>query len=100
MEKHYFVYLLSNDWKNVVYVGVTNNLARRVYEHRNGLVEGFTKKYRVKNLVYFEQTTDVLSAIAREKEIKGWKRFKKNILINTMNPAWRDLSPELGILSD
>jgi putative endonuclease len=95
MEYRYFVYILTNDWKNVVYVGVTNSLIRRVAEHKNGFVDGFTKKYRVKNLVYYEETSDVYSAIEREKEIKGWKRFRKNLLINGMNPAWRDLSEKL-----
>lgn len=96
MEKTYYVYMLCNDWKNVVYVGVTNDLRRRTFEHKEGLVDGFTKKYHVKNLIYWEETSDVLSAIAREKEIKGWKRSKKNLLVNSMNPIWRDLSSEIS----
>ena len=75
-----------------MYVGVTNNLERRLYEHKNGLFDGFTKKYNVHKLVYYEYTTDVRSAIAREKQIKGWRRSKKNDLINSKNPEWKDLS--------
>jgi len=71
-----------------------NDLVRRVYEHKNSLVDGFTKKYNVSKLVYFEQTDDVMSAIAREKEIKKWRREKKNKLVETMNPQWRELSME------
>ena len=86
--------MLTN-WNNkVLYIGVTNNLERRLYEHRNGLVDGFTKKYRVHKLVYFETTNDVKSAIAREKVLKGWKREKKNLLIESLNPDWRDLSAD------
>jgi putative endonuclease len=78
-----------------MYVGVTNDLARRIYEHKNKLVDGFTKKYNVSKLVYYEQTTDVYSAIEREKQIKGWRRDKKNELVETVNPNWKDLSDEL-----
>lgn len=73
-------------------MGVTNNLERRLYEHKNKLIEGFTEKYNVNKLVYFEETQDVNSAIAREKEIKKWRREKKNKLVNHMNPNWKDLS--------
>ena len=75
--------------------GVTNNLARRVYEHRHKLIKGFTARYNVDKLVYFEATSDVESAIAREKQIKGWRRERKNALVNAMNPGWRDLGMEL-----
>ena len=75
-----------------MYVGVTNNLERRIYEHKNKLVKGFTKKYNINKLVYFEETQDVISAIDREKEIKKWRREKKHQLVNSMNPTWRDLS--------
>ncbi len=75
-----------------MYVGVTNNLERRIYEHRNKLVKGFTKKYNINKLVYFEETQDVTSAINREKEIKKWRREKKDQLVNSMNPTWKDLS--------
>ncbi|RLC84068.1 MAG: GIY-YIG nuclease family protein [Chloroflexi bacterium] len=88
----YYVYLLTN-WNNkVMYPGVTNNLERRLYEHKNKLVKGFTEKYNVNKLVYFEETKDVTAAIAREKEIKKWRREKKNQLVNRMNPNWKDLS--------
>ena len=88
----YFVYILSNWDDSVLYIGVTSNLPRRLFEHRNGLADGFTKKYNVHKLVYFEQTNDVYSAISREKQLKKWNRQKKNALIGKMNPEWRDLS--------
>jgi len=88
----YYVYLITN-WNNqVMYVGVTNNLKRRIYEHKNKLVKGFTEKYNVSKLVYFEETNDINSAIAREKDIKKWRREKKNRLVVQMNPDWDDLS--------
>ena len=91
-EHRYFVYLLTN-WNNkVMYVGVTNNLERRIYEHKNKMVQGFTEKYNVSKLVYFEETNDVASAISREKEIKKWRREKKDALAITVNPEWKDLS--------
>jgi putative endonuclease len=77
-----------------MYVGVTNDLARRLYEHKNKLVKGFSEKYNVNKLVYFEETGDVLSALEREKEIKKWRREKKNTLVERMNPEWKDLSDE------
>jgi putative endonuclease len=77
-----------------MYIGVTNNLERRLYEHKNKLMNGFTKKYNVNKLVYYEHTTDVQTALAREKEIKKWRREKKNNLVMTMNPEWKDLSLE------
>ena len=88
----YFVYILSNWNDSVVYIGVTSNLPKRLYEHRNGLADGFTKKYNVHKLVYFEQTSDVYSALPREKQLKNWSRSKKNTLIEQQNPTWRDLS--------
>jgi putative endonuclease len=94
-ERRYYVYLLTN-WNNkVMYVGVTNDLVRRLYEHKNKLVEGFTNKYNVSKLVYFEETTEVISALAREKEIKKWRREKKNKLVLSVNPGWDDLSEPL-----
>ena len=78
----------------MIYVGVTNDLTRRINEHKNKLVEGFTKTYNVDKLVYFEETNDVNSALAREKEIKKWRREKKNNLVLRMNPKWNDLSKE------
>jgi putative endonuclease len=90
----YYVYLLSN-WNNkVLYIGVTNNLERRIIEHKQKLIPGFTEKYNVNKLVYFEQTEDVMSAISREKQLKKWRREKKNALVNSLNPDWKDLSDE------
>ncbi|WP_448874923.1 GIY-YIG nuclease family protein [Desulfobulbus propionicus] len=88
----YFVYCLTNKYSNVMYIGMTNNLVRRVYEHKTKQVSGFTEKYNVNRLVYFEETPDVEVAIAREKEIKKWRRAKKNVLVTAMNPEWKDLS--------
>ena len=90
----YYVYILSNWNDSVLYIGVTNNLPRRLYEHRNHLVTGFTSKYNTHKLVYFEETNDVYSAISREKQLKGWVRKKKNNLIMQKNPEWKDLSAE------
>ncbi len=87
----YYVYIMSNH-SRTLYVGVTNDLARRVCEHKSKLVPGFTKRYNVIDLVYFEQTSDISSAIMREKEIKGWVRRKKVALVHGSNPEWRDLS--------
>ena len=88
----YYVYILTNWDDSVLYIGVTSNLTKRLYEHRNHLADGFTKRYNVHKLVYFEQTTDVNSAIAREKQLKGWTRKKKIDLISKTNPEWIDLS--------
>ncbi|MDX9917641.1 MAG: GIY-YIG nuclease family protein [Gudongella sp.] len=91
----YFVYIMSN-WNNkVIYTGVTNDLGRRVYEHKNKLVEGFTEKYNVNKLVYYDLIEDIIVAISREKEIKGWKREKKDELINSFNPKWKDMSKDI-----
>ena len=81
------------NWNNkVLYTGITNNLERRVYEHKNKLVKGFTAKYNINKLVYFDFTDDVTAAISREKQIKGWSRRNKNELIENTNPKWKDLS--------
>lgn len=86
------MYILTN-WNNkVMYTGVTNHLERRLYEHKNGLTEGFTKKYNVHKLVWFDTTSDIYSAIQKEKQIKGWTRAKKNALVQETNPEWKDLS--------
>ena len=87
----YYVYIMTNRSKTL-YTGVTNDLVRRVYEHKNKMVDGFTKKYNITKLVYFEETNDVQSAITREKQIKGWLRRKKIALIQSVNPGWKDLS--------
>ena len=89
----YYVYIMTNKSKTL-YTGVTNDLERRVFEHRNHLIEGFTKKYRIAKLVYYEATNDVREAITREKQIKGWLRKKKIALIESLNPKWRDLSED------
>jgi putative endonuclease len=91
--KSYFVYILTNRTRTL-YIGVTNDLLRRVYEHRSGDVPGFTRRYKIHRLVYFEQFDDIRQAIAREKEIKGWLRSRKIRLIETLNPGWKDLSLE------
>ena len=88
----YYVYILSNWNDSVLYIGVTSNLPRRLYEHKHHLVDGFTNKYNVEKLVYFEETTDVYAALEREKQLKKWRREKKNTLISQMNPQWIDLS--------
>ena len=92
MNKTYYVYLLTN-WNNkVLYIGVTNNLQRRLYEHQHKLIKGSTEKYNLNKLVYFEQTNDIHTAITREKEIKKWRREKKNNLVESKNKTWQDLS--------
>ena len=92
MSMTYYVYILSNAFKSVLYTGVTNDLVRRVYEHKHHLDKGsFTAQYNVEQLVYFESTSDVNAAIEREKQIKSWSRKKKNKLIDSKNPAWDDL---------
>lgn len=93
-QKIYYVYLLTN-WNNkVMYIGVTNNLERRLYEHKNKLVKGFTEKYNLHKLVYYEETLDIKAALSREKEVKKWRREKKDRLVIAVNPEWRDLSEE------
>ena len=89
--KQYSVYVMASH-QRTLYVGVTGELERRVYEHEHGLIQGFTKRYSVRRLVYFETTEDVGAAIAREKEIKAWRRSKKIALIEGVNPDWQDLS--------
>jgi putative endonuclease len=93
MPKQYYVYILTNR-SRTLYVGVTNDLKRRVYEHKQKLIPGFTQRYNITQLVYYEATSDVRSALAREKQIKGWLRAKKIALIESMNPEWMDLSTE------
>ena len=95
MDKEYYIYLLTNQNNNVLYTGITNNLIRRVYEHKNKLQEGFTKKYNVNRLVYYEVYSDIADAITREKQIKGWSRKKKNTMVNQSNPDWKDLYEEI-----
>jgi putative endonuclease len=95
MDKQYYVHILTTRHNTVLYTGVTNDLLRRVHEHRTKAVAGFTRRYNVDKLVYYEATDDVTGAIGREKQLKGGSRRKKIALIEQMNPEWRDLYDEL-----
>ena len=92
--KKYYVYLLAHENNKVLYVGVTGDIVKRVYEHKTHQNEGFTDKYYVTKLVYFEETGNVDSALEREKQIKRWRREKKEALINSINPEWKDLAKD------
>ncbi len=94
MDKNYYVYILASKQNGTLYIGVTNNLERRMYRHKNKLIEGFTKKYCVDKLVHFEMTNDIIGAIKREKQLKKWNRKWKLELIEKENPKWKDLSEE------
>ena len=96
MHTSFFVYILANKKNGTLYVGVTNNLARRIAEHRAKLVPGFTRKYGVDRLVYFEAFESILEARAREHALKRWRRAWKIALIEELNPDWRDLSDQIG----
>ena len=89
--RDYYVYLLTN-LSGTLYTGVTNDIQRRMYEHKNKLVEGFTKRYNIDMLVYYEVTSDIGEALTRERQIKAWRRSKRIGLIESANPQWRDLS--------
>ncbi len=91
---NFYVYILTNTSNKVMYIGVTNNLERRLYEHKHGIFEGFTKKYHVDKLVYYEHFFSIRDAIAREKQLKGWTRTKKNALVETENPGWEEIALE------
>ena len=91
MHKQYYVYIMTNK-SRTLYTGVTNDLMRRVDEHKNKLLPGFTSRYNIQYLVYYESTPSIHVALAREKQIKGWLRAKKIALIDSMNPVWKDLS--------
>ena|SRR3972149_4097493 len=91
MDKDFYVYILASKRNGSLYVGVTSNLVKRIWEHKEGLVDGFTKKYGLKTLVYYEQHGDAESAIHREKRLKEWKRQWKLELIEKFNPSWEDL---------
>lgn len=95
MERNYYVYILASKRNGTIYTGITNNLARRVYEHKNHIFEGFTKKYNVTRLVYYENYNYVYDAIEREKIIKQWRRAWKIKLIESFNPLWKDLYDEI-----
>ena len=91
--REYYVYIMTNGARTL-YIGVTNDLMRRVYEHKQKLTDGFAKKYNITMLIYYETTDDVRSAIAREKQLEGWRRSRKMDLISSFNPQWKDLSLE------
>ena len=93
--KHGYVYIMSNEPHGTLYIGVTSDLIRRLYEHKHGLIEGFTKKYNLKRLAYFETYESIEAAIAREKQLKAWRRDWKIDLVNATNPEWEDLSVSL-----
>ncbi|MBI4050094.1 MAG: GIY-YIG nuclease family protein [Candidatus Doudnabacteria bacterium] len=93
--KEYYVYILASRRNGTLYIGVTSDLIKRVYEHKNDVVEGFTKKYGVHKLVHYEQTESIEGAIAREKQLKNWHRKWKLELIENSNPTWKDLYEEL-----
>ena len=95
-EKKYFVYILSNKRNGTLYIGVTNNLIRRIYEHKNNLIEGFTKNYNIHQLVYYEEYNNIDTAISREKQMKKWNRSWKMQIIEKNNSTWRDLYEELN----
>jgi len=95
MVKQYYVYIITNKLNKVLYTGVTNDLKRRIQEHKNKIIQGFTKRYNVDKLVYYEDTENIESAILREKQIKGGSRKDKIQLVNSMNPEWRELFEEL-----
>ena len=95
MQKQFFVYILASQQYGTLYVGITSNLPKRLFEHQQGLVDGFTKQYGVKTLVYYEQTSDAQSAIEREKQLKKWKREWKIQLIEKENAEWKDLANSL-----
>lgn len=88
----YWTYIITNEFNTVLYTGVTNNITRRIYEHKNKLIKGFSAKYNLSKLVYLQEFVDINQAIAAEKKIKGWTRAKKNALIESSNPHWIDLS--------
>lgn len=90
-KKYYYIYIMTNKSNTVLYTGITGDIKKRIYEHKNKVVEGFTKKYNVDKLVYYEIFDDPYNAISREKQIKGWVRKKKVDLINSFNPTWEDL---------
>ncbi|MDC0000343.1 GIY-YIG nuclease family protein [Porticoccaceae bacterium] len=91
MEKQYYVYILTNQSNKVMYIGSSSNLEARIYQHKQKSIPGFTAKYNVNKLVYFEVTNDPYSAVTRERELKGWVRARKNQLVETTNPGWEEL---------
>ena len=100
MTKTYYVYILASKRNGTLYIGVTNDLERRLYEHRNNLIEGFTNKYNVHHLVYYEDVNDIQSALQREKQLKRWTRKWKIELIEKVNPEWLDLAEDFILKQD
>jgi putative endonuclease len=94
-EKYYYVYILMNIWNTTSYIGVTNSLSERIWQHKEKLVKGFTEKYNLNKLVYYEIFKDVVEAVEREKQLKRWSRKKKVDLIKKLNPEFRDLSGDV-----
>jgi len=92
--KSYYVYIITNKINTVLYIGVTNNLVRRIFEHKNKLIVGFSSNYNLNKLVYFQEFSSINDAIAAEKKMKGWVRKKKNELIDTFNPTWKDIAEQ------
>ncbi|MGB4107919.1 MAG: GIY-YIG nuclease family protein [Alphaproteobacteria bacterium] len=92
IDKIYRIYFMTSENNNALYIGVTSNLKKRIYEHKNDLIDGFTRKYKCHKLIYFEDFNDPENAILREKQLKRWIRKKKNALVNKSNPEWKDLS--------
>jgi len=94
-EKLFCVYIMTNKYNTVLYIGITSNLEGRVWQHKEKVIPSFTSRYNINKLVYYETTTEPVSAITREKQLKGWSRRKKRDLISNINPKWKDLSKEL-----
>lgn len=95
-EHHYYVYMMVSSSRRALYTGVTNNLERRVFQYKNDEFEGFSQQYQAHRLVWFERYSNIQTAIARAKQLKGWRRAKKNWLVQMTNPEWRDLSADWG----
>ena len=93
--KEYYVYILTNKYNAVLYIGVTSDLIKRIWEHKNKIMKGFSSKYKIDKLVYFEQYNDIKQAIQREKRLQEWQRQWKVVLINSINPEWKDLYDEI-----
>jgi putative endonuclease len=100
MKAQSYIYFLTNQYNNVLYIGVTNDIVRRIAEHKAKINKGFTFKYNCEKLVYYEIFVLVTDAIAREKQLKNWKREWKNKLVNDVNPEWKDLSDEIGVTKE
>ena len=93
----YYIYIITNTWNSVLYIGVTNNIYRRILEHKKKINKGFASKYNLSKLIYYEDTHSIITAIEREKQLKRWHRKWKENLIHEANPDWKDLSYEIGI---